>query len=135
MKNIITSLVLILLIATANGQSATTSTSTSSNTSISVNNNDKSYSYTARFDNDKTDEAKKVIEKTLGNPNEETSRTALWEGKGYSVSVRQGKIEIEMDFDKITKSFRLKIEDMGDQISESIGSPKALLPPKPPKRN
>lgn len=134
MKNIITTLVLILFAAILNGQSSKSSTTTSSNTTISVSSNDKSYSYSAKFDNDKTNAAKSIIEKTLGNANEETSRTALWEGKGYSASVRQGKVEIEMDFDKVTKSFRLKVEDMGDEISEAIGSPKAPAPPTPPKK-
>lgn len=133
MKNIIITVTLLLFAAILNGQTSKT-TSSSSNVSISVSSNDNSYSYSAKFDNDKTREAKKIMIETLGKPTEETDRTAIWEGKGYSASLRQGKIEIEMDFDKVTKSFRLKVEDMGDQISEAVGSPKAPAPPKPPKK-
>lgn len=134
MKNIILTITLLLFAAILNGQSSTTSSTSSSKTSISVSSNDNSYSYSAKFDNDKTREAKKIMVETLGKPTEETDRTAIWEGKGYSANLRQGKIEIEMDFDKVTKSFRLKVEDMGDQISEAVGSPKAPAPPKPPKK-
>jgi len=71
----------------------------------------------------------------LGKPTEETERTAIWEGKGYSTSLRKGKVELEMEFDQVTKSFRLKMEDLGDQISEVLGSPKTPEPPKPPRNN
>lgn len=136
MKNIITIIALTLLSSMLSAQTTKSSSKTSSsNLSISVHSDDDDYSYTAKFDNDKTKAAQNVITKNLGEPTEKTDRTAIWEGKGYSVSVRPGKIEMEMDFEKVTKSFKLKFEDMGDQISESLGSPKSPVPPKPPKRN
>lgn len=134
MKKIISILILTFLFSMNYAQtSKSSSTTSSSNLSISVSSDDDDYTYTAKFDSDKTNDAKSVVVKTLGNPTEQTDRTAIWEGKGYSVSVRPGKIEMEMDFKKITKSFRLKLEDMADQISEALGSPKAPVPPKVPK--
>lgn len=134
MKNIITIITLALLSAMLSAQSSKSSSSATSNISISVSSNDDSYSYTAKFESEKTNAAQSVIIKSLGEPTEKTDRTAIWEGKGYSVSVRPGKIELEMDFEKVTKSFRLKFEDMGDQISEALGSPKAPSAPKSPKK-
>lgn len=137
MKNIITIITLTLLSAMLSAQtskSSSSSTTSSSNLSISVHSDDDDYSYTAKFDGEKTKIAQNAIIKNLGEPTEKTDRTAIWEGKGYSVSVRPGKIEMEMDFEKVTKSFRLKFEDMGDQISEALGSPKAPVPPKTPKK-
>ena len=133
MKKIITTLVLAFFVSQGFGQSSSISTTTSSNLSISVSSDDDDYSYTARFDGDKTKNLKEIITKTLGKPTEETERTAIWEGKGYSASLRKGKVELEMDFDQVTKSFRLKMEDLGDQISEILGSPKTPEPPKPPR--
>lgn len=133
MKNIILTITLFLFAAILNGQTSKT-TSSSSSMSISVHSDDDDYSYSAKFDSEKTKAAQSVIIKNLGEPTEKTDRTAIWEGKGYSVSVRPGKIEMEMDFEKVTKSFRLKFEDMGDEISEALGSPKAPTPPKPPKK-
>lgn len=133
MKHIITVLILTLVVSWANGQSSKSSSTTSANISISVSSDDDDYSYTAKFDAEKTKDAKEVILRNLGNPTDETDRTAIWEGKGYSVSIRPGKVEMELDFDKVTKSFKLKFEDMGDQISEVLGSPKVPTPPTPPK--
>ncbi len=134
MKNIITLITLTLLSAMLSAQTSKSSSSTTSNISISVSSNDESYSYNAKFESEKTHAAQSLIIKNLGDPTEKTDRTAIWEGKGYSVSVRPGKIEMEMDFEKVTKSFRLKFEDMGDQISEAVGSPKTPTPPKAPKK-
>lgn len=133
MKNIILTITLFLFAAILNGQTSKT-TSSSSSMSISVHSDDDDYSYSAKFDSEKTKAAQNVIIKNLGEPTEKTDRTAIWEGKGYSVSVRPGKIEMEMDFEKVTKSFKLKFEDMGDQISEALGSPKTPTPPNPPKK-
>lgn len=134
MKNIITIITLTLLSAMLSAQTSKSSSSTTSNISISVSSDDDSYSYTAKFESEKTHAAQSLIVKNLGEPTEKTDRTAIWEGKGYSVSVRPGKIEMEMDFEKVTKSFKLKFEDMGDQISEAVGSPKTPTPPKAPKK-
>ena len=133
MQKIVFSLLMTFLSFQAFSQKTSRSTSTSSNISISVSSDDDDYSYNARFDSNKTSAAKSVIQKTLGNPTEATDRTAIWEGKGYSVSVRQGKIEMEMDKDAVTKSFQLKMEDLGEQISEAVGGQKAPTPPKKPK--
>lgn len=131
MQQIISVLMLIILVSWANGQNSKVHTST--NLSISVSSDDDDYSYSAKFDDGKTKNVKEVITNTLGNPTEETDRTAVWEGKGYIVTVRPGKVMMEMDFGKVTKSFQLKFEDMGDHISEVLGSPKAPAPPAPPK--
>ncbi len=133
MQKIVFSLLMTFLSFQAFSQKTSTSTSTNSNISISVSSDDNDYSYNARFDSGKTSAAKSIIQKTLGNPTEATDRTAIWEGKGYSVSVRQGKIEMEMDKDVVTKAFQLKMEDLGDQVSEAIGSQKAPAPPQRPK--
>lgn len=133
MQKIVFSLLMTFLSFQAFSQKTSTSTSTSSNISISVSSDDNDYSYNARFDSDKTSAAKSVIQKTLGNPTEATDRTAIWEGKGYNVSVRQGKIEMEIDKDAVTKSFQLKIEDLADQVSEAVGSQKTPTPPQKPK--
>lgn len=125
MKNCIAILVLAFFTSLSSAQSIL-----SSNISISVSSTDFNYSYSARFDNNKTEAAKNTIVMTLGNPTEETERTAVWKGKGYNVSLRQGKVKMEMVKDEVTKSFRVKIEDLGEEISESVGSVKA---PKPPK--
>ncbi len=132
MKKILFSLAMLFMSLQAFTQTSSVKTSSNSNISISVSSDDDDYSYMARFDSDKTAAAKSVIMKTLGNATEQTDRTAIWEGKGYSVSLRQGKIEMEMDKDAVTKSFQLKIEDLGDQISETVGSQKAPKPPKSP---
>lgn len=124
MKNSIIILVLTLFVSFANAQSS------SSKISVSVKSTNDQYSYTARFDKINTNAAKAVIVNTLGSPTEETSRTSIWNGKGYSVNLRDGKVEMKMIKDETTKSFHLKFEDMGEQVSESIGSPKTPEPPK-----
>ncbi len=133
MKKIFFCFAMTLVSLQAFSQTTSSSTSSNSNVSISVSSDDNDYSYTAKFDTGKTEEAKTAIIKTLGHPSESTDRTSVWEGKGYSVSVRQGKIEMEMDKSAVTKSFQLKIEDLGDQISETVGSKKAPKPPKQPR--
>lgn len=114
-------------------QTTTVSTNTNSNLSISVSVDDSDYNYSASFDKENTSKVKQTLVKNLGKANDETERTAYWEGKGYSVELRQGKVKIEMDKGKTTKSFQLKIEDLGDQISETLGHNKSPKPPKPPK--
>ncbi len=133
MKNLLSIIATLIFISWGNAQNSTVSTTSSSNISISVSSDDDDYSYSARFDEDKTDAAKNTIIKILGKPNDEIERTAVWEGKGYSVSLRQGKVEMEMDKDEVTKSFQVKFEDLGEQVSESVGSVKAPKPPKAPK--
>ncbi len=136
MKKILSILALTLFVSFGNSQSSkSNSTTTSSNLSISVSDDDNDYSYTARFDPEKTEKVKNLITKILDKSNSETERTALWEGKGFSISLRQGRIKMELDKNDVTKSFQVKFEDLGDQISEVLGSPKAPEPPKPPKRN
>ena len=132
MKKYIFALVLTFLSLQTFSQ-VSNSTTTNSNISISVSSDDDDYSYNARFDSDKTAAAKSVIVKTLGNPTDSTDRISLWEGKGYSVSVRQGRVEMEMDKEAVTKSFQLKLEDLGEQISEAVGSQKPSKSPKTPR--
>ncbi len=115
--------------------SVSTSTSTKSNLSISVSKNNKNYGYQASFDKEKTQKVKDTIIKSLGKPNEETDRTAYWTGSGYDVELRRGKVEMEVNKEKVTKSFMLKMEDLGDQISESLGQKDSPKPPKPPKND
>lgn len=104
------------------------------NVSISVNRYNDDYSYTARFNKDKTDAAKDVIVKTLGEPTEKTGQTSIWKGKGFSASVRQGRVEMEMDKDDVSKSFQAKFEAMGEEISESVGCKNKPKPPRPPRK-
>lgn len=132
MKKILLGLILTFISLQTSAQ-ITSSTSTNSNISISVSSDDDDYTYSAKFDSDKTSAAKLVILKSLGDPTDTTGRNSLWEGKGYSVNVREGRVEMEMDKDVVTKSFQLKIEDLGEQISEAVGSQKSPKRPKTPK--
>jgi len=133
MKKIAFALLLFVLTAQSKAQSNSVSTTTSSNLSISVSVDDDDYTYSASFDKDITEKVRQAIEKTLGKVTDGSGRTAYWEGKGYSVELRQGKVRLEMDKDVVTKSFQIKFEDLGDQISEALGHEKAPKPPKPPK--
>lgn len=133
MKKLAFAILLFALTANSEAQSSSVSTTTNSNLSISVSADDNDYSYSAAFDKKNTGTVRQTLEKTLGKANEESSRTASWEGKGYSVELRQGKVKMEMDKNKATKSFQVKFEDLGDQISETLGHEKAPKPPKPPK--
>lgn len=133
MKNFIAILALILSGSMVCGQNTSSST-TSSNISISVKSTNENYSYSSRFEKDKTEEAKTTLMETLGKPTEETDRTSFWKGKGYTVGLRQGRVTMDMNKDEVTKSFQVKFEDLGEQVSESIGSGRVPTPPKPPTR-
>lgn len=130
MKHLSALLICLLIYGVSLAQTSSTTFSSHSSTSISVSSDNNSYSYTAAFDNEKTTEVRKTIINSFGKPVESTSRTAYWEGDGFSISLKTGKVKIKLD--KITnpgKSFHLKIEDLGDQISEALDSPKT--PPTP----
>lgn len=129
MKNIMLFLVLVFTAALLSAQSITSTSSSSSNISISVSSTNTNYSYSAKFDKDKTHAAEKIVVSTLGMATDEDGRTRIWKGKGYSAKIRQGKVKLEMNKEEVTKSFKLKFEDLGEKVSEAIGSVKA---PKPP---
>ncbi|GEM_PF-1342872 len=136
MKAKITVLILCMTLGMGYAQTSKSNVkvkNSSSNTSISTSQTDSSYAYSASFEKEHTSKVKNVITETLGNATEETERTAFWEGKGYNIELRQGKVKMEMDQNKVTKSFKLKMEDLGEQISETLGSSKTPEPPKPPK--
>lgn len=122
MKRIITMLVLSMFASTLSGQTSSVSKTNSSKTSISVNKGDNKYLYTSHFDSVKTAAAKAIIVKNLGRPKEDNGQIALWEENGYSVSVRQGKVKIEVYFDKVDKSLISKVEKMADEISGTISA-------------
>ncbi len=122
--------VVSLLASFTNAQTTSSKTTSSTNISVSISSTDDSYSYSARFEKPNTYEAKNAVINLLGKPTEETERGTIWKGKGYSVILRQGKIEMEMETAEVTKSFQMKFEDMCDQVSKSIGSPKTPIPPK-----
>lgn len=104
----------------------------STSTSISVSSSDSKYDYSASFEKEKTDAVKRRIESSLGKANEQSDRIALWDEKGYTVTLRQGKVEINVDKSATTKSVQVKMEDLGDQISKALDSPKTPEPPTPP---
>jgi len=132
-------IVFLFLVSFVNlwSQSTSVSTSVSNNSylSISVSNTDFEYNYTASFDKENTESVKEVIEEVLGVALDKNTRTAYWEGTGYSVQLRQGRVKIEMEKEATTKSFQLKIEDLADQISETLGSEETPEPPKTPQRS
>ena len=109
------------------------STTTNSNLSISVSKTKSDYTYVAVFDKEKSDKVREVLNNRLGKPNEETERTAIWEAKGYEVELRKGKVSVEASKEKLTKAFLLKLEDLGEEVSEALGQQKAPTAPKPPR--
>ena len=129
MKKTILFLVLIISTSLLSAQSITSTNSSSSSISVSVSSNNNDYTYSAVFDKEKTKAAKNTLVKILGKVSEETDHTSLWKGKGYSVSIRQGKVKMKMNKDEVTKSFQVKFENLGEEVSESIGSVKAPQPP------
>lgn len=133
MKKYVFTFTLILLGIFAFGQISSKSTTTNSNLSISVSEKNSSYDYTASFDNEKTDKVRKEILKELGQPGNNSTRTFLWEGKDYSVQLKQGKVSIEFEKGTTTKSTQMKLKALGETISETLGSPKTPETPKPPK--
>ncbi len=134
MKKLLLTFMSVAFSATVFAQSSvTTSTSTSSNLSISVSQNKSSYSYSAAFDKEKSQKVRELLNKRLGTATEETERTAIWEGKGYEVEMRRGKVSIEASKEKLTKSALLKLEDLGEEVSEVLGHQKTPVPPRPPR--
>lgn len=105
----------------------------SHNTSISVSNDTQDYSYSAKFNSEKTEKIKKLVEEELGKPNESTGKTSVWKGKGYAVTIMNGKAVIEVEKTKVSKSFITKMENLGEEISEALDTPKAPTPPPTPK--
>lgn len=81
--------------------------------------NDK-YLYTSHFDSLKTVAAKAIITKNLGRPKEDNDRIEIWDEKGISVRVRQGKVQIEMYDDKADKALISKVEKMADEIQKTL---------------
>lgn len=122
MKRIITMLILSMFVSTLSGQTSSVSKTNSSKTSISVSKGDNKYFYTSHFDFVKTAAARAIIVKNLGRPKEDNGQIALWEENGYSVSVRQGKVQIEVYFEKVDNSLISKIEKMADEISGTISA-------------
>lgn len=131
MKNYILISVLMLFTFMANSQSISSKTTSSSTISVAVSNTNNLYSYSARFDTPKTKDAKNAIIKFLGEPSEETNRETSWRGNGYNVKLSKGIVEMKMHKSEVVKSFQVKFENMGEQVSESIGNPKTPTPPKP----
>lgn len=132
-------IVFLFLVSFVNlwSQSTSVSTSVSNNSylSISVSDTDFEYNYTASFDKENTESVKEVIEQVLGVALDKNARTAYWEGTSFNVQLRHGKVRIEMEKEKTTKSFQLKIEDLAEQISEALGSEDTPEPPKTPQHS
>lgn len=131
MKNSVLIAFLTIFIISTNAQTTSSTITSSSSLSVAVSSTNDIYSYSARFDRPKTKDAKSAIINFLGEPSEETKRATSWKGKGYNVRLSKGKVEMKMHKSEVVKSFQLKFENMGDKISESIGSPKTPTPPKP----
>jgi hypothetical protein len=104
----------------------------SSNTSIAVSNNNNDYSYSAKFHSEKTEKVKAIMVKELGKPTESSGKISVWEGKGYSATLKDGKAEIEVEKSKVSKSFLIKMEELGEDITEILDTPKAPKAPTPP---
>lgn len=113
-----------------NAQKTKTSTnSTSTKLSVSVNDNNKNYKYTSAFDKSKTEEVRTTIIKELGQPNDSNNRRSIWEGKEYSVELRDGNVTVDLDKEKTIKSVELKLKDLSESISVVVGAPPAPPPP------
>lgn len=102
----------------------------STKVSVSISGTDSDYSYLAKFDEEKTSTIQTLVQKEMGKPQTTTSTKTIWEGKGYYISLSSGRILIEGDKKKLTKSFLTQLENLGDKISNALESPK---PPKVPK--
>ena len=102
-----------------------------SNTSISSSSTNKKFSYSAQFSNSEKDpEIQELIQTTLGTPTEQSKRFLIWEGKGYSVEFLTGKVSFELEIERTTKSVQLKLENLGEEISKILDSPKTPEPPQ-----
>ena len=132
MKKVLFGLAMVLLSIQTFSQH-NSSVSSNSNVSISVSSDDDDYTYFAKFDTGKTAAAKSLIVKSLGNPTTESGKSSIWEGKGYEISIKEGKVEMELDKEAVTKSFQSKIEELGEQISETVGSKRSARTPKTPR--
>lgn len=131
MKNYILISVLMLFTLMAKSQSISSKKTSSSTISVAVSSTNDLYSYSARFDTSKTDDAKNAIIKFLGKPSAETKRETNWRGNGYNVILSKGKVEMKLHKNEVVKSFQLKFENMGEEVSEFIGNPKTPTPPNP----
>ena len=130
MKTYLSILVFALFASVLSAQKVSSTATSSSKSAISVSSDNVKYSYSARFDKDKFSVVKDAIRNSLGKSTEESNRSEVWKGKDYNVSLRQRKVKMEMNKAEVSKSFRVKFEDLGEQISKTIGSVK---PPTPPK--
>lgn len=101
------------------------------NVSVSINDTDDDYKYSAVFNSEKTEKIRDLLEKTFGKPTENYKKTSVWESKGYTANISEGKVVIRMDKRKVAKSFIKKIENLVEEISDILGSPQT--PPVPPK--
>lgn len=101
------------------------------NISVSINDTDDDYKYSAVFNSEKTEKIRDLLEKTFGKPTENYKITSVWESKGYTANISEGKVVIRMDKRKVAKSFIKKIENLVEEISDILGSPQT--PPVPPK--
>ena len=110
-------------------KTSTTSTSSSTKVSGSVNDNNKNYKYTSAFDKSKTEEVRTTIIKELGQPNDSNNRRSVWEGKEYSVELKDGYVTVDLNKEKTIKSVELKLKDLSESISVVVGAPPAPPPP------
>ncbi|MDG3582627.1 MULTISPECIES: hypothetical protein [Galbibacter] len=137
MKKLIFAFALLFLSGGLWSQTTSVSTSTSKNSYVSISKSETTseYNFKASFDKENTAKVLQVIEKNLGAAIEKSDRFAYWEGTGYTLQLRQGKVKIEIQKEETTKSFQLKMEDLSEQISEILGHEDAPRPPRPPKTN
>lgn len=134
MKTLVCILIMAVQAVSLNAQSVSHSVSksksSSSHVSITAKDNGTEYSYRASFDDVLTEKVRETITVTLGAPNDATQRTAIWETNAYEIMLRNGKVTIELEKANTSKAQCTTIKDLGDQISEVLGSPKTPEPPK-----
>lgn len=133
MKKLVMISILALTTFTCFAQSKNVNTATATNSSshlaISVVENNSTYRYTASFDKEHTLAVKNIVKKALGNPSDTNGRTTYWEQNKYSVELRKGKVMIEIEHKTTAKSTFLKIKDLAENISETLGASKTPTPP------
>ncbi|MDA3615884.1 hypothetical protein [Polluticaenibacter yanchengensis] len=130
MKKIITLMLLVTLCASLQAQDR--KAPKNQKISVSAHDDNKSFIYTASFDKQKTEEVKELITKELGATKESTEKNSSWDGKTYTIELKNGNIAINLNKEKTIKSMELKIKDLSESISEIIGAPPA--PPAPIER-
>lgn len=120
----------ILLIVLAGSFSAhaqqakakTNTTTTHSKTSVNVSDSDEIYSYSAIFDLDKSKKVINEIEQVFGKGKKEGNYTTWRDGEKLEIKAREGKITIE--FEKGSTVLYEKVKQLGESISETVGSKK-----------